>query len=734
MSHIEKILQKALNDNSSDVFVTVGKLPAYRITGRVLPDETDSVFTQEEMDEFIQLALTPAQLEEFKERQTVDASLNCGNGVRFRLNFFVTTNGQAVSMRPLKNGDELTIEALNLPPVVQSLGDNHNGIILIVGATGHGKSSTMGTIINYINQSYCKHIISVEDPVEYTYSDQKSLMSQREISDGDFGGAMRSLVRENPDVIVIGEIRDEVTLKAALAAANSGHLVISTLHALDTVQAIQRLIQMCNKDEHEKIAKDLSLTFRGILAQRLLPSADGQTRYPALEILLSNPTTAKMISELNYNGLYDTIRRSEALGMVSFNRYFYKLIQEGKVHAATALKNSDNPDELQLFLKGMNNATSAQKSSYYCASGENWTEDAVDMRRLLRTAVKHGASDLLVTVGAPPTLRIHGELRGLDLPVLTPPDTQKLLFSLLSPAQRAAFEETKEVDSAISMSLDKNGKGQEQRFRLNGFYQRNCVGIVCRTISNYLPSPQELGLPPILLELSRKKQGLFLVTGPTGSGKTTTLACLINQINENIGGHIITIEDPIEYLHENKQAVLNQRELHNDTLSFSGALRAALREDPDVILVGEMRDTETIASAITAAETGHLVFATVHTNSAPQTIDRLIDSFPAGQQNQIRQQLASVLLAVVSQRLLRKKDAPGRVAAFEIMVGTPPIQALIREAKNQMLPSMLETGRKDGMITMRHSLEELVEKDLVYKEDADNLLLEASQGKPQNAL
>ena len=169
-------------------------------------------------------------------------------------------------------------------------------------------------------------------------------------------------------------------------------------------------------------------------------------------------------------------------------------------------------------------------------------------------------------------------------------------------------------------------------------------------------------------------------------------------------------------------------------MTFSGALRAALREDPDVILVGEMRDTETIASAITAAETGHLVFATVHTNSAPQTIDRLIDSFPSGQQNQIRQQLASVLLAVVSQRLLRKKDAPGRVAAFEIMVGTPPIQALIREAKNQMLPSMLETGRKDGMITMRHSLEELVEKDLVYKEDADNLLLEASQGKPQNAL
>ena len=179
MAHIEKILQKALNDNSSDVFVTVGKHPAYRITGRVVPDTTDTVFTQEDMNEFLQVSLTAEQLQEFKEKQTVDASLNCGNGVRFRLNFFVTTNGQAVSMRPLKNGDELTIEALNLPPVVQTLGDSNNGIILIVGATGHGKSSTMGTIINYINKTYAKHIISVEDPVEYTYSDKKSLMYQR---------------------------------------------------------------------------------------------------------------------------------------------------------------------------------------------------------------------------------------------------------------------------------------------------------------------------------------------------------------------------------------------------------------------------------------------------------------------------------------------------------------------------------------------------------------------------
>jgi twitching motility protein PilT len=241
--------------------------------------------------------------------------------------------------------------------------------------------------------------------------------------------------------------------------------------------------------------------------------------------------------------------------------------------------------------------------------------------------------------------------------------------------------------------------------------------MVARIINSRIPDPSSLGLPPVLPELVKKKQGLLIVTGPTGSGKSTTLASLIEEINLSRSCHIVTIEDPVEYVYENKKSVIEQRELHADTLSFASALRGALREAPDVILVGEMRDVETMAAALTAAETGHLVLATLHTNSAPQTIERLVDSFPAAQQNQIRQQLAASLLAVVSQRLLPRRDRGGMVAAFEVMVGTAPVTALIRENKTHLLQSTLETGFKDGMQTMARALNDLYASGIISWED-----------------
>ena len=254
------------------------------------------------------------------------------------------------------------------------------------------------------------------------------------------------------------------------------------------------------------------------------------------------------------------------------------------------------------------------------------------------------------------------------------------------------------------------------RFRINAFFQRGNLGAVARVVNTVIPTPQALAFPAVMLDLVEKHQGLILVTGPTGSGKSTTLACLLDQINGHRNCKIITIEDPIEYVHSNRCSVVEQRELHSDTLSFASALKYALRQDPDVIMVGEMRDVETIAAALTAAETGHLVFATIHTNSAPQTVDRIVDSFPSHQQNQIRQQLAGVVLGIISQRLLPRKDGSGRVAAFEIMIGTPPVQNLIREGKSFQLQSVIETSYKDGMITLEKSMEKLYEDGLVTLE------------------
>jgi twitching motility protein PilT len=297
------------------------------------------------------------------------------------------------------------------------------------------------------------------------------------------------------------------------------------------------------------------------------------------------------------------------------------------------------------------------------------------------------------------------------LPPLTPEDTKKLAYSMLSEAQQRKFEQQRGID--LSYEIPKLA-----RFRTHIFQQREMVGIVCRVIPLKIPTIDELGLPPICKELCRKPRGLLLITGSAGAGKTTTQAALINYINENFPVHIMTIEDPIEFTHECKKAIVNQRQLERDTLSFSEALKHVFREDPDVILIGEMRDLETIQLAVTAAETGHLVLGTLHTTDTVSTIDRIVDVFPPHQQPQVRSQLTVNLVGVISQLLIKKANEKGRIAAFEVLVAVPAVRALIRESKTYQIPSVLQTGRKQGMISMDQSLAELVAKKIVSYEEA----------------
>jgi twitching motility protein PilT len=343
------------------------------------------------------------------------------------------------------------------------------------------------------------------------------------------------------------------------------------------------------------------------------------------------------------------------------------------------------------------------------------------MKNLLYSAIKNNASDILLTAGCRPVLRINGELNKLQSDVLKPADTQKLLFSVINRRQRTVFEEERELDFALTLNLgeiEKSKNTKPRRFRLNGFFQRGNTAIAVRVINQNIPSAKELGIPDAVLELADLKQGLILVTGPTGHGKSTTLASLIDRINHSRYSHIITVEDPIEYVHENINSVIEQREVHSDTVSFANALKYVLRQDPDVILVGEMRDTETISAALTAAETGHLVMATLHTNNAPQTIDRIVDSFPQHQQNQIRLQLAGCLAAVIAQRLLPRIDGSGRVAAFEILKAHSGVSALIRDGKTHQIQSLIETNAKGGMVTMEKALLNLYEQGLIDRESS----------------
>lgn len=331
--------------------------------------------------------------------------------------------------------------------------------------------------------------------------------------------------------------------------------------------------------------------------------------------------------------------------------------------------------------------------------------------RILRAAIEYKASDVHLTVGVPPILRINGELKRYGSEKLLPADTEAIAKAIIPENKWGLFIDNGELDFSY-------GVPGVSRFRVNAFYQRKSIALALRVVGERIPSLEELDMPPIVAKLAEKPHGLLLVTGPTGSGKSTTQAAMIDYMNRTMSKHIVTLEDPIEYLHRHRNCIIDQREIGFDTMSYATGLRAALRQDPDVILVGELRDLETISTALTAAETGHLVLGTLHTSSAPSTINRIIDVFPPEQQQQIRIQLASVLVGIISQRLFPTADKKGRKAAIEILVNIPAIANLIRNEKVYQIRSIMQTSHAQGMQTLEMSLKELIDRRIIQKESA----------------
>ncbi len=704
---IEQILRQMVAEKASDLFLAEGRPPSARLNGVVRPlsrDPIDGAAIRELMD----AVLRPTQREIFDRLGDIDVGMSRANLGRFRAHFHVQRGLLGAVIRAVPGG-ALDFDQLGLPAVVRTLAESPRGLVLVSGSTGSGKSTTLTAMVHHINSRQRKHIVTLEDPIEFVHDDLQAVVTQREVGSDtrDFALALRHVVRESPDVILIGEMRDAETMNVALSAALTGHLVLSSVHTIDAAQALQRILAYYPEHMREQVCMDLSISLQGIIAQRLVPRTDGEGRVAAVEVMIATPAIKKLIREQRVDEIADHMTSDTSDGMRTFNRALVELHEKGLVTYETGAAYASNPDEFRLAAQGMERGVAAFTSESEALPSVG----SIDMRTLLNVALRYGASDIHMVVGSPPIFRIHGRLRRLEVDALATTDVRRLLFSLLSVRQREQFELERELDFSLTVT-------GRNRFRVNAHFQRGGIAVSIRLIPNEVPDASTLGLPAVMTDLASRPQGLVLVVGPTGAGKSTTLATLIHQINASRSCHIITIEDPIEFVHANRLATVEQREVGSDTRSFAAALKYILRQDPDVILISEPRDTETISAALTAAETGHLVFATLHTNDAPQTVDRIVDVFPPHAQPQARVQLGAALLAVVSQRLLPRADGKGRVAAFEVLVATPAVRAMIREGKTHQLHSTMETSQGMGMVTLDRSLLELARKGVISIEEA----------------
>ena len=703
-------LLKALKEeNVSDVFLCEGKSPQVRHHGK-LETFAEQALTKEDFLAFVDEHLPAETWDNLVVERDIDIGLSLSPMERFRLHLGFEQGAVSLVGRKVPSG-AMNFEELNLPPMLETMLEETRGLILVTGATSSGKTTTMAAMLHYINSHHQKHIVTIEDPIEFIHQEQNSHITQREIGSDtkDFSSALRAVLRQSPDAIFIGEMRDLETIKTAMSAAITGHLVISTLHTVDAERTLERLLNYVSEGQQHQFAMDLSNALKGVVSQRLLPRKDGQGMIPAVEILVNTPHISKLVANQEIEEIGEAIKAGGSEGMINFNRVLLEMVEQDVITPETALAGAEKREEMKLLMQGMETGIDTLRTQ-----GGGIEKETTSMKSLLKSALYYNASDLLLTVGNSPTFRVNGELMATNINPLNAADTRNLLLSILNRRQRTDFERNKEVDFAMSIKLtDDEGDQKHHRFRVNGFYQKGTVSCAIRLINQFIPSPAELHMPETILDMATKYHGLVLITGATGQGKSTTLACLIDHINKTRSCHVITIEDPIEYVHQNKRAIIEQRELYADTMSYQNALKYILRQDPDVILVGEMRDPETIAAALTAAETGHLVFATLHTNDAVQTINRVIDAFPPDQQNQVRSQFSSCLLGIVSQRLLPRKNEDGRIAAFEVLKGSAAIRANIRDNKCQQIKASMEISQQDGMITMDKALNDLYERQLI---------------------
>lgn len=725
---VNSIIERAISENASDIHFEPTEeemVVRMRIDGQLHRIMT---IPSELKDSVISRLKIMSQLDIVEKRIPQDGRAVMhlrGKDIDMRISTLPTLYGEKVVIRILKRNEEtLNRRGIGIPAVedakIDTLLGLTSGVIMIVGPTGSGKSSTMYTLIREL-LSDRTNLITLEDPVEYHIKGATQVQINEKVG-LTFASGLRSVLRQDPDIICVGEIRDGETAEIAMRAAMTGHLVITTIHTEDAISAIDRLRDM-------GVAPYLiAAGLRGVISQRLLrkicPNCKTQIQPPkkALEMagIPENP------GKLYWQGAgCDQCFHSGYRGRIGV--FEVMLIQEELRRCI--LEGADRTRFLEAARRSepvcSDAGTRAEAGRRGCFDGgrgdpdaagavngaerEEETDGMYGIEELIALAAEKRASDVHLIAGLPPKCRIDGRIETLTDGGLTREDCEEY-------GRQLAGNAADQIEAIGQLDFSASFAGR--RLRVNLFRQQGALSAAIRLLGSTIPNLSELGLPEAVNQFSSWNKGIILVTGETGSGKSTTLAAILNEINQNRPLHMITLEDPIEYVYEPVQAIINQREVGVDVESYDKGLYAALREDPDVILIGEMRDPATIETALMAAETGHLVFSTIHTNSAIDSIDRIVGVFPEDKQPQIRMQLSMTLRAVLSQQLVPRAGGQGRAAACELMMLTPAIRNLIRDGKTPQMQSYLLSSAKEGSITMDNFLIRMAKEGVITPQTA----------------
>ncbi|MEN9359587.1 MAG: hypothetical protein RL095_1122 [Verrucomicrobiota bacterium] len=649
---INDLLSRMIELNATEIHFIVGRPPAIRRFSNMIFLVEERPMQEDEIRNFVTVDLHPSHLSRIEKTGFLDITY-FHKDIRYSLSF--TRQQRSILMVARRTEcSTLDISDLGLDERISGLAMERSGLVIISGPNGGGKTTTFHAILHHINCLRAAHIVCIEDPIENHHRDIMSLITQVEPSSDceKLIDGVKHAIRKRPDALFLSDLHDAEVSNLAIEAALAGILVVAIMHESGVRAVLERLIALRPEEQREAHLADLSQAVRGIVSQRLVPKADGPGKLPLQEIFINSGRMPTLLRQRDLN----EIERSIHSGEQGFNKTVTDLILSGTLSGETALAGTRFGRECTVMAL-------AGGSRDGLALGDS--ADAELVRECLSTLVENNATDLIISEGTPPILRIDGNLLEMEHAALTPSETREFLFNLMSTEQKKRFEDNSEADFAISIQFESFGM---RRFRVSGYRQRGNVGCVIRLVGGRPPSPDELGLPEQLVELSDSKSGLLLITSSSGHGKSSTLASLIARINQTRPVHIITIEDPVETVFPNRKAIVDQREIGSDVKSYSAGLAAALRQGPEIIVSTDLPDCESISTAITAAQTGHLVIATLRTPGPHQAIQGLLEFFPAHQREHIRTQIASCLIGISSQRLIPRESGEGRRPEFELLV------------------------------------------------------------------